>query len=180
MTNYRGGILVSTLLERARTLRQSATDAEILLWQLLRNRQLMGIKFRRQHQFGHYVLDFYSHDHLLVIEIDGAHHSESEQAAYDSVRTEYLEASGLKVLRFSNTEVLQQTETVVEAILAAVWDESFPHPSPLPKGEGTSTNEPGDPKYRAEPNGLGSDPPLKSNRQRPSPRGRGLGEGVGP
>jgi very-short-patch-repair endonuclease len=72
--HFRGGRSFSTLLEQARELRARQTPAEELLWQLLRNRQLHGAKFRRQHQFGSFILDFYCHEAHLAIECDGAPH----------------------------------------------------------------------------------------------------------
>ena len=68
---YRGGYQFSGLKELARELRKEQTSAEALLWELIRNRQLLGFKFRRQHQFGDYVADFYCHEALLVVECDG-------------------------------------------------------------------------------------------------------------
>jgi len=69
---YRGGYQFSGLREVARELRKAQTSAEELLWQLLRKRQLFGFKFRRQHQFGDYVADFYCHEAKLVVECDGS------------------------------------------------------------------------------------------------------------
>ncbi|MBI2887055.1 MAG: endonuclease domain-containing protein [Chloroflexi bacterium] len=105
-------------MERCRALRQSSTDAEALLWRLLRNRQIAGAKFRRQHQFGSFILDFYCYEQKLVIELDGGQHTALEQAMRDAARTQYLQSDGLTVLRFTNREVLQETEAVVSRI----WD----------------------------------------------------------
>ncbi|MFN8639900.1 MAG: endonuclease domain-containing protein [Dehalococcoidia bacterium] len=115
---YRDGVGLVTLLARCRELRREATDAEALLWDLLRGRQLAGAKFRRQHQFGRYILDFYCHASRLAIEVDGAHHA--SQAEQDAERTSYLEAHGLRVVRFTNRDVLLETETVLQAIWSAV------------------------------------------------------------
>ncbi len=98
-----------------RRLRRSATDAERVLWQLLRNRQLAGAKFRRQHQDGPFVLDFYCLEHGLAIELDGSQHAERSED--DLRRTEFLEGSGVRVLRFTNLDVLQQPEGVLARIL---------------------------------------------------------------
>src|SRR5438876_8061874 len=81
--------------ERARRLRNQATDAERALWRLLRGRHLHGAKFRRQQPYGPYVLDFYCHEHRLAIEADGGQHLDSGQAARDSARTRYLEEHGV-------------------------------------------------------------------------------------
>jgi len=122
------------LLALCRRLRADTTDAESLLWRLLRARRLVGVKFRRQHQFGPYILDFYSHEAKLVLELDGDGHAQPEQQARDAERTMFLEAHGLTVLRFSNRDVLQETE----AVLTRIWNQmsTHPHPVPLPEGEG--------------------------------------------
>jgi len=78
---------------RARSLSRSLTDAEALLWRRLRSRQ-SGVKFRRQHPFGMCVVDFYSHEARLVVEVDGSQHSTSEGKARDEERTRVLEAAG--------------------------------------------------------------------------------------
>ena len=127
--------LPPALLARARELRQDATDAEKLLWQLLRNRQLDGWKFRRQHPIGKYILDFYCHEARLAIELDGSQHAETEQAEYDRQRTESLEAEGIRVLRFWNNEVLKETQAVVQEIWNALQDSLSPGPSPTGRGE---------------------------------------------
>jgi very-short-patch-repair endonuclease len=106
-----------TLLARCRELRRSATNAERLLWQLLRARQIAGAKFRRQHQFGPYILDFYCHERKLAIEVNGAHHA--TEVERDEARTHYLESRGLRVIRFTNREALRETES----LLNRVWDE---------------------------------------------------------
>ncbi len=78
--------LPADILDFARELRHRMTDAEALLWRLLRNRQLAGVKFRRQHPFPPYVLDFYCHDHKLVVEIDGGQHNEEAGQRHDARR----------------------------------------------------------------------------------------------
>ena len=104
------------ILERCRSLRKNATNAENLLWQLLRNRQLLGFKFRRQHPVAGYVADFYCHEARLVIELDGSGHAANKQAAYDADRTRNLETLGLRVMRFGNNQVLQETQAVLQTI----------------------------------------------------------------
>ena len=115
-----------------RELRNCATDAERLLWQYLRGKQL-GLKFRRQHPFGDYVLDFVSLEARLIVELDGGQHSET--TAYDLARTRLLEAAGFRVLRFWNNQVFRDTATVVETVMAAI-SETHPHPHPPLEGEG--------------------------------------------
>ena len=99
-----------------RELRKKQTSAEALLWQLLRNRQLLGFKFRRQHQFGDYVADFYCHDAQLVIECDGSVHEPNEQWHHDRNRDAYMIAQGLRVLRFANDRILNDPEEVLGEI----------------------------------------------------------------
>ena len=109
-------------------MRKSFTDAELSLWQLLRNRNLKAFKFRRQHPLGPYIADFVCLDQRLVIEVDGGQHL--EQARYDSKRTDDLRAAGYQVLRFWDNDVLQRTDDVVQAIFSALH--GTPHPNPLP------------------------------------------------
>jgi len=104
----------------AKTLRQSSTDAEQLLWNHLRARQLGGLKFRRQYPFGVYVLDFVCLEKHLVIELDGGQHNELEHLQHDQKRTLWLQAQGFEVLRFWNHEVLQQTSDVLARVLQAL------------------------------------------------------------
>lgn len=103
---------------RARALRKSETDAERRLWQLLRNRNLQPFKFRRQHPIGPYIVDFVCLDWKLVIEVDGGQHM--EQVRYDSARTSFFEASGYRIVRFWNNDVLTNTDGVLQAICDAL------------------------------------------------------------
>ena len=114
--HYRGGFQFSGQKTLARDLRKNQTAAENRLWQLLRNRQLLGFKFRRQHQFGNYIADFYCHEANLVIECDGAAHEPNQQWHPDQERDAYLISQGLKVLRFSNDRVLRDTAKVMDEI----------------------------------------------------------------
>ena len=109
------------------------TDAERALWQVLRGRQISGIKFRRQHPLGDYILDFVSLEIKLIIEVDGGQHA--SQMEYDQARTEYLQSAGFQVLRFWNNEVLIEIDSVKEKIWSIV-QESLPHPLPDPPLEG--------------------------------------------
>jgi very-short-patch-repair endonuclease len=93
-------------LDFARKLRKSQTDAEKLLWGILRNRQLLGLKFRRQQPVGSYVLDFYCHDHKLCIELDGGQHYHDTGQQHDEKREAFLRSQSICVLRFSNLDVL--------------------------------------------------------------------------
>jgi very-short-patch-repair endonuclease len=145
---YRGGYQFAGLLDLARELRKKQTSAEALLWQLLRDRQLLGFKFRRQHQFGDYVTDFYCREASLAIECDGAVHERNEQWQHDINRDAYMIGQGLRVLRFPNDQILNDTESVLEKIskhLPTVKQIKEgeggalchkPSPQPSPKGRG--------------------------------------------
>ncbi len=104
------------LLIFARELRTQQTDAENMLWQLLRGRQLCGFKFRRQHPVAGYILDFYCREAAFAIELDGGGHNETDQRIYDDERTCILETVGIKVVRFWNHDVFNATEDVLEEI----------------------------------------------------------------
>ncbi|MDE0131393.1 MAG: DUF559 domain-containing protein [bacterium] len=106
------------LIKLARSLRKRQTKAELVLWWLVRSRQ-MGVKFRRQHPIDPYVLDFYCHELRLAVEVDGYRHAATAGRARDARRTAALAARGIQVLRFSNLEVLQETGAVAEAIWRA-------------------------------------------------------------
>jgi len=99
---------------KARELRKNLTKYECILWNSLRKRKLSGKHFRRQHPYGIYILDFYCFEAQLVIEIDGMIHLKKSE--YDKVRTEYLESSGLKVIRFKNEDIEERFEWVLKQI----------------------------------------------------------------
>ena len=103
------------LKDRRRELRQRSTKQEEILWSKIRDRQL-GLKFKRQHSIGGYILDFYCSKCKLIIEIDGATHSTREAKAYDKIRDEYFNDLGYTTLRFLNREVENQIDRVVENI----------------------------------------------------------------
>ncbi len=116
----------------AKKLRKNMTDAERKLWTHLRSRQLEGVKFRRQHQIGPYVVHFIAFGPKLVIELDGEHHA--LQLEEDSKRSDWLASNGFTVLRFWNHEVLQQTQNVLQAITERLNSLSV-FQSPLPSWE---------------------------------------------
>jgi very-short-patch-repair endonuclease len=116
-----------TARQRARQLRRDQTDAEQRLWAKLRDRQLGGAKFRRQHPIGPFVADFCCPQRKLIVELDGGQHA--EDVAADQKRSRFLEAQGYRVLRFWNHDVLKGTDAVLERIAEALSD---PHPCPLP------------------------------------------------
>ena len=102
------------LLDFAKTMRHNSTDAEHLMWQLLRAKRFMNLKFRRQHVIKPYIVDFYCHEIGLVIELDGSQHRTDDAIEYDAKRTKLLEALDLRVVRYWNSEVLGKTEAVLE------------------------------------------------------------------
>ena len=114
--HYRGGFEYSGSLKLTRELRQTSTDAESFLWNRLRNRKMAGFKFRRQHQVGMYVTDFYCREAKLVIECDGVIHAKAESWHHDQNREAYISSLGLRTVRFTNEEVLNETERVLSVI----------------------------------------------------------------
>jgi len=119
--------------KRQRELRANMTDAEQALWKVLRGRQFSGCKFRRQHPFCDYILDFVCLENKLIIEVDGSQHF--LQSEYDEIRTKRLQSAGFHLLRFWNNEVLDEFEAVKEKIWMAT-QELLPHPHPAPPLEG--------------------------------------------
>jgi very-short-patch-repair endonuclease len=119
---------------KARELRRSETDAERKLWRFLRDRQLGGYKFRRQHPVGLYIVDFACIERGLIVELDGGQHA--EQRRYDARRTEFLATQGFKVIRFWDNDALTQTDAVLEMILHELASCPSPQPSPRRRGEG--------------------------------------------
>ena len=101
----------------ARELRQVETETEKIMWESLRGKRLNGLKFRRQHPYEHYVLDFFCVEHQLVVELDGSVHDVSDQAAYDEERTGFLNEHGLRVIRFRNEEVKKNLSNVLQKII---------------------------------------------------------------
>jgi very-short-patch-repair endonuclease len=106
----------SELFYYARQNRQVMTKAEKILWSHLRNRKYCSHKFRRQHPIADFIADFYCAERSLVIEIDGGYHNEPEQKQYDEGRTFELEELNVKVIRFTNKEVLENIDYVLSEI----------------------------------------------------------------
>jgi very-short-patch-repair endonuclease len=118
-----------------RRLRNAPTDAERHLWRYLRGRQLEGCKFRRQHPFRDFILDFVCLERSVVVELDGGQHSDS--AVSDAERTSVLERDGFLVLRFWNNDVLRDTVGVSESIRQTLEARATPSPpNPPLEGEG--------------------------------------------
>ena len=136
--------LPEKILTFARELRTNQTDAEDLIWEIVRAKRFLGIKFRRQHPVGSYIIDFYCDSLKLAIELDGSQHADNVN--YDEKRTAELSKQGIEVLRFWNNDVLVNTEAVLEAIFQRVLKLdpkllSSPSPlAPLPQtGEGNKS-----------------------------------------
>jgi very-short-patch-repair endonuclease len=124
----------------AQQLRENMTDSENHLWWKIKTKQVNGLIFYRQKPIGDYIVDFYCPKAKLVIEIDGSHHFIGETIEYDRIRDDYLSSLGLKVLRFTNNDVLKNVKGVLEKIGAEISGE-IPLIPPFPKGE-TSTKIP--------------------------------------
>ncbi len=125
------------LKELSKQLRDNMTDAERHLWVTLRMRRLKGYQFYRQKPIGDYILDFFCPKARLVIEVDGGQHSSDETVEYDRIRDEYITSLGLRVLRFTNTEVLKNAKGVVERIEGEIMGKrsKIPLNPPFSKGE---------------------------------------------
>jgi len=113
----------------ASALRQNATPAESFAWELFRDRRFLGLKFRRQHQIGGYVVDFYCDEKKLVLELDGPVHETNARKPIDKKRDAYLKSLGLTVLRIPNQRLLDSTDQVLNEIAHAL--------NPSPSGRGT-------------------------------------------
>jgi len=105
-----------SLKECSRSLRVNMTEAERLLWEKIRGKQLKGYQFYRQKTIGNYIVDFYCPKAKVVIELDGGQHYSPEGKAKDGVRDGYMKGNGLRVLRFSDKEVFNNTQGVLERI----------------------------------------------------------------
>ncbi len=114
----------SQLIIYARELRKAQTDAETLLWHLLRARRFCGFKFRRQYPICGYILDFYCHDVGLAIELDGGGHTADKQRLYDVERSEILAAENIRVVRFWNNDVLTSIEDVLEELYSRLMEKT--------------------------------------------------------
>ncbi len=124
----------------AKNLRKRQTDCEEKLWYYLRNRRFENLKFRRQYPIKNYIVDFICTDKMLIIELDGGQHADSKK---DIVRDKVLRSEGYAILRFWNSDVLENIIGVLEMIGAAIKNPHLtnnnPHPRPLPKRERENT-----------------------------------------
>jgi very-short-patch-repair endonuclease len=105
-----------SLKDERKMLRNNPTEAEKLLWLNLRGKKLNGRKFRRQHSFGNYIMDFYCPEERLAVELDGRHHYAPEGRKTDAERDAFLFRFGIKVIRFENKEVLEDMRKVLQMI----------------------------------------------------------------
>jgi very-short-patch-repair endonuclease len=106
----------ASIFANAKALRERMTPAETLLWEELRQKKFMGLKFRRQHPILYYVADFYCHSLKLIIEIDGGYHLTENQKKLDKERSENLNHNGIKVIRFTNDEVENNRSEVLRRL----------------------------------------------------------------
>jgi type I restriction-modification system DNA methylase subunit/very-short-patch-repair endonuclease len=118
--HYRGGLEFAGLVEKARGLRKKQTPAEEVMWAMLRDRQFLDMKFRRQHQFGDYIADFYCAEQKLVVELDGPIHTTDAQKKHDAKRDAYLTSMGNTVVRLNNDLVLSDPQAALSRILASL------------------------------------------------------------
>jgi very-short-patch-repair endonuclease len=107
---------ISALFYCRKELRNNATLEETLLWSKLKHSQL-GLKFRRQHSIGGYIVDFYCPAKRLVIEIDGSQHFRKESKEYDDIRTQFFKGLNIKVIRFNNAEISANLDEVLQKII---------------------------------------------------------------
>ncbi|MGF1675801.1 MAG: endonuclease domain-containing protein [Rivularia sp. (in: cyanobacteria)] len=110
----------SSEIEKRRKLRQDITKAEKIIWQKIRNNQIENYKFRRQYSVDKFVIDFYSPILKLAIEIDGESHFKEGTAEYDRERQSYIESLGIKFIRFTNNDVYENLDGVLESIALKV------------------------------------------------------------
>ncbi|MEI6455931.1 MAG: endonuclease domain-containing protein [bacterium] len=104
-------------LRLAAELRNTMTEAEKILWKHLRNRQLAGCRFRRQHPVNEFIIDFFCYEAMIAVEVDGEVHNDLTQIEYDIERTRILNQLGIMVIRFSNRDVESNINDVVKKII---------------------------------------------------------------
>ena len=107
--------------------RDNPTPAEKALWDVLRNKNVLGLKFRRQHKIGQFIVDFYCHNAGLIIEVDGGIHE--KRKTEDQVRSRFFRTLGLRVIRFSNEEILKSSEEIKQRIESYISNSPFAPPS---------------------------------------------------
>ena len=151
----------------ARQLRRDMTKAEKVLWEHLRARRFMDLKFRRQHPILEFIADFYCHKLKLIVEVDGKYHEEDDATYYDSERTKEMKRYGYSVVRFSNERILKNIDEVLVELKEFVARLKGTSPQPLSFFEERG--------FRAK--SKSSTKNVKTSRKTtPSPRGEGRGE----
>ena len=165
-----GGNNAYRLIEEAKRMRKEPTDAEAALWELLRDKKL-GDKFRRQHLIDDFIVDFVCLSKNLVIEVDGGYHNDPTQKEYDQQRTLYLNEKGFKVIRFTNEELLGNTE----AVLTKIKQELVLPLAPSQGGETVARNSSG---FIEESKGEETVACKSDNINTTSPLSQGEGQGV--
>ena len=125
----------NSLKHLVKGLRRKASDAELVLWYKLRNRQLEGAKFRHSQQIDKYIVDFVCFESKLVIEVDGGQHNEPQNLSKDEERTQALKKKHYQVLRYWDNDVLQNTDGVPEDIRNTLIRRTHPHLASPVKGE---------------------------------------------
>lgn len=132
------GKVSGQILDFARSMRRNPTSTENILWQSLRDRKLNGLKFRRQQHLEGFIVGFYCDQSKLAVEVDGDIHNSNEQKQFDQLRTEFLEEFGIKVIRFSNDQVLNNIDQVLNTIRETSTEgENELNPSPRPRSSDT-------------------------------------------
>jgi very-short-patch-repair endonuclease len=127
-------------LDLKRRLRSNLTGPETRLWSRLRARQLQGLKFRRQHGIGPYIVDFYCPEQSLVIEVDGDSHADADQIVKDQLRDRYFQSLGLRVIRYINDDILKNLDGVLEDLAQRLSSGSTsPRPSLRRRGKEADT-----------------------------------------
>jgi len=104
------------IFEKAKFLRKNMTDSELKLWEVLKGKRILGLRFRSQHPIDIFIADFYCHPVKLVVEVDGGIHKSSDQKEYDIGRTVELNDWGIEVIRFTNEEIENDIEYVINEI----------------------------------------------------------------
>ena len=139
--HYRGGFDFSGQLSLAREMREKATPAEAFGWELFRERRFLALKFRRQHQIGDYIVDFYCHEKHLVVELDGPVHDATKRQPVDAKRDAYLKSLGMTIVRVKNERLFEETKAVLHEIAQAIASGGASQPpSPFGRGPGVRVN----------------------------------------
>lgn len=130
-----GDIIMDNQIEKSRQLRKNMTIQERKLWNIIKNRQFFGYRFRRQFPIGEYIVDFVCREMKIIIEIDGGQHNEAQNIEYDNKRTVFLENLGYKVVRFWNNEIDNNLSGVYDKLMV-IFNISITPSQPSPSREG--------------------------------------------